>query len=140
MPESSLQTLLKQIKGGRISSWDQVHDFYQKNASIYDDQVLQHALASWLEFKGITLARFEKTHLLEILQQTLDTREWMTKAVYESRAKDYRNPFRKMVYESTREMNEVVGKLEENPFILQQKQEFIQFKKKTNQIIRRFKG
>lgn len=140
MPESSLQTLLKQIKSGRTSSWDQVHEFYQKNAAVYEEQVFQHALASWLELKAIPLSRFEKKHLLEILQQTLDTREWMTKSVYESRAKDYRNPYRKMVYDSLGEMNQVVGKLEENPFILQQKQEFILFKKKARQLIRRLQA
>ena len=28
------------------------------------------------------------------------TKEWMVKGIYESRAKDYANPFRQMVYES----------------------------------------
>lgn len=138
MPESSLQTLFKQIKSGKVNSWDQVHEFYEKNAAVYDEQVFQHALASWLELKGMPLSRFGKKDLLTILQETLDIKEWMTKGVYESRAKDHRNPFRKMVYDSNAEMNSVIGKLEENPFIQQQKQEFLQFKRKTKQLIRQF--
>jgi len=43
------------------------------------------------------------------LQQSISTKEWMTKAIYDSRAKDYSNPFRKMVYANTKEMNLVTG-------------------------------
>jgi hypothetical protein len=42
---------------------------------------------------------------------------WMVKGIYESRAKDYANPFRRMVYESQKEMEKVVGRLKDNAFI-----------------------
>ena len=44
----------------------------------------------------------------------------MCKGIYESREKDYTNPFRKMVYDTKKEMNKVLGKLEDNTFIQQQ--------------------
>jgi hypothetical protein len=53
----------------------------------------------------------------------------MTKAIYDSRAKDYSSSYRKMVYESFAEMNEVVGKLEDNGFIKQQLAALESFKK-----------
>ena len=53
----------------------------------------------------------------------------MTKGIHESRAKDYQNPFRKIVYESFAEMNTVLGKLEDNSFITQQLEELVSFKK-----------
>jgi len=57
------------------------------------------------------------------------TKEWMAKGIYDSKAKDYSNPYRKMVYETTAEMNAVVGKLEDNSFIKDQVIELKHFKK-----------
>ena len=44
----------------------------------------------------------------------------MSKEIYKSRAKDYTNPFRKMIYETNEEMNAVVGRIEDNQFIQDQ--------------------
>ncbi len=59
----------------------------------------------------------------------------MTKNIYESRAKDYENPFRKMVYASEEEMSAVVGKLEENTFIQQQQQALVIFKQQATSFL-----
>jgi hypothetical protein len=52
----------------------------------------------------------------------------MVKGIYESRAKDYNNFFRKMVYETQEEMNAVIGKIEDNQFIQDQMKELEDFK------------
>ena len=44
------------------------------------------------------------------LRNQLTTKTWMSKGIYKSRAKDYTNPFRKMVYETKEEMNAVIGR------------------------------
>jgi hypothetical protein len=67
------------------------------------------------------------------------TKEWITKGIHDSRAKDYTNPYRMMVYESIGEMNEVVGKLEENSFIKQQIAELQAFKKEIQLLKKKFK-
>jgi hypothetical protein len=61
----------------------------------------------------------------------------MCKRIYDSRAKDYTNPFRKMVYETNEEMNKVLGRLEENSFIQQQMGELDKLKKEVKLIIKR---
>jgi hypothetical protein len=66
-----------------------------------------------------------------MLNSVIATREWMTKGINDSRAKDYSNPYRKMVYDSIGEMNTVVGKLEDNSFINQQAEELQAFKKES---------
>jgi hypothetical protein len=53
----------------------------------------------------------------------------MTKGMYDSKAKDFINPYRKMVYDTTAEMNAVIGKLEDNSFIKDQVAELKSFKK-----------
>jgi hypothetical protein len=60
----------------------------------------------------------------------------MCKGIYESREKDYTNPFRKMVYDTKKEMEKVIGKIEDNTFILQQLKELDVYKKEVKGIIK----
>ena len=73
------------------------------------------------------------------MQDSVITKSWMCKGIYESRAKDYTNPFKQMVYDTTEEMNKVVGSLEENSFIQQQTGELDIFKKQVKSIIKKLK-
>jgi hypothetical protein len=68
----------------------------------------------------------------------ISTKEWMTKGIYDSKAKDYVNPYRKMVYETTAEMNAVVGKLEDNSFIKEQVTDLKRFKREISAIKKAF--
>lgn len=138
MPAAAMQTLIRHIHGGRINTWDDVHGIYLKQSDAYLDNKAAHAFASLLEILKLTPARFTDKLFAELLQQTVQTREWMTANIYESRAKDYRNPFRKMVYETDKEMEKVVGKLKDNSFIKQQQEETISFKKQVQSVIGKF--
>ncbi len=129
IPESEINVLKEKICNGRIKSWDMVHDFYQAQGEKYTDGKRKHALASLSEILGISLKKIDAAQFSNLLNRTLATKEWITKGIYDSRAKDYSNPYRKMVYESIGEMNEIVGKLEDNSFIREQNKELIQFKK-----------
>ena len=80
-----------------------------------------------------------KATLKTALQQYLSTKEWMVSGIKESRAKDYTNPFRKMVYETEAEMETVTGKLSENSFILQQVEELKTTKASVQKLIKQFK-
>ena len=44
----------------------------------------------------------------------------MAKGIYDSRAKDYESPYRKMVYDTNAEMDAVMGKFADNSFIKQE--------------------
>jgi len=138
LPKASVETLVKQIHSDNINTWDGIHDFYKKNAEIYKDQKLQHAFASLFEINKLTSRKFDKKLFKNLLDQAVTTREWMTKAIYDSRAKDFHNDFRQMVYTSQKQMDKVLGKLDENSFIKQQVDEFRQFKKQVNSIIQSF--
>ena len=61
----------------------------------------------------------------------------MSKGIYESREKDYTNPFRKMVYETKKEMDKVIGKIEDNTFIQQQLGDLDKFKKRVKDVIKK---
>jgi hypothetical protein len=134
MPKASLDTLIRNIKSGRITTWDEIHAFYEKNSKLYPDQKMQHAFASLMEILEISPRQFTKKLFGQLLQQALDTREWMVKEIYESRAKDYHNEFRKMLYDTQKEMDAVLGKLDDNSFINRQKDELKQFEKEVQKI------
>ena len=135
IPESAVSSLIRNIRTGKIASWDEVHDFYSKKSSVYSTDKLQHGYAALLEIKNLSPKKFTKNIFINLLHQTVATKEWMTNGIYESRAKDYENPFRQMVYDTEQEMEKVIGKLKDNHFIQQQQQELATFKEQVDSII-----
>lgn len=88
---------------------------------------------------NITPKQFTPALFKQLLQQTIITKEWMCKGIYNSRAKDYSNAFKKMVYDTNEEMNKVVGRLEDNSFIQQQLGELEDMKKQVKAVVRKLK-
>ena len=139
MPKAAVNTLVKSIHSGKIKSWDEVHELYRKNSFLYHDQKFQHAFASLIEIHNIHREGFTKKVFKQLLQEAMDCKEWMVKEIYNSRAKDYHNAFRKMMYDSKADMEKVIGKLSDNNFINQQKEELKQFRQKVTAISRTMK-
>ncbi len=137
--DSELKKMLQQIRNGRIKGWDEIHAFYARQGASYPQDTLEHALAALKEAQGISLKRGGRTALKDLLMQSITTKEWMTKGIYSSRAKDYSNPFRKMVYDSPEEMNIVIGSLQDNSFIRQEKLALTQYRKEVEKIILKYK-
>lgn len=132
--KSTVEKLLKNIETDKLQSWEEVHNFYKTEGEQYKADKLQHAYTSLLEIKGITAKQFTAAYFKDLTNQALATRTWMCNGIYESRAKDYSNPFRKMVYDTNEEMNQVLGKLEDNSFIQNQLKELELFKKEVKQV------
>lgn len=118
--ETALKTLISQINNGKLNSWDEVHESYFKLSRQYNREKMQHAFASLLEILKITPARFTKKMFLQTLKQSLLIKKEMTKNIADTRAKDYSNPFRQMLYDSDKEMERVLGALKDNQFIIEQ--------------------
>jgi Domain of unknown function (DUF4954) len=133
--ESELEKLIGQIHSGKIKNWEQVHSWYTAQGENYPADKLAHALAALKTVTGISLRKDGPAALGHLLRQSVATREQLVKEIYESRAKDYTNPFRKMVYDSTEEMNAVVGKLQDNSFIRQEKEALKKYRKEVEQIV-----
>jgi hypothetical protein len=140
MPQTSVNILVRNIRTGKIKSWDEVHEFYNRKSRQYAGEKFQHAFASLLEVLKLTPKKFTKKLFNQLLHQALATREWMVRDIYDSRAKDYQNPFRQMVYETQKEMEKVIGKLADNHFIIQQQEELQQFRSLVNEIAGKIVG
>ena len=134
---TDVEKIKQQIKTGKIQSWQQLHDMYKKTGAAYPSDKLEHAYTSLLEVLNITSKQFTADTCKNVLQNAVTIKEWLCKGIYESREKDYTNPFRKMVYDTKKEMNKVLGKLEDNTFIQQQLKDLDAFKKDVKEVIKK---
>jgi hypothetical protein len=134
LPASDVTSMKNDIKNGNIKSWDELHNYYSQQGIEYSALKYQHSLASLLEVSGLTAATLTKENLLTLLNTSSSVKEWMAKGIYEARAKDYQNKFRKLVYDTNEEMNKVMGKLEDNSFIKQTQVELREYKAKLDSL------
>jgi hypothetical protein len=128
IPAVDVQKLIRHITDGKINNWDAVHDWYMAEGEAYLQKKMLHAFAVLKMLAGKPLAQMEAPEWKNLLEEGLKTRDWLSANIFESRKKDYTNPFRKMMYDNEIEMETVLGKLEDNEFLLKEKQEFEKFK------------
>ncbi len=138
IPATDVEKLKQKIKNNKINSWTEVHDFYRQAGEEYEKNKLIHAYTSLLEIESITSKQFTVSYFKELLKRSVETKTRASKAIYESRAKDYSSPFRKMVYENKEEMNTIMGKLEDNQFIQDQFKDLESYKKVVKKLLKEF--
>lgn len=127
MPRSEMNELILQIESGKINSWDEVHTYYHDASARYLEQKMEHAFASLIEIKNIKKQGLTEKVLTSFLDEALAIKKNIVASIFQSRAKDYQNPFRQMVYETEAELEKVIGSLKDNAFIRQQNEELEQF-------------
>ena len=135
IPEKEIEQLNNGVKNNIVNSWDDIHEFYQKQSRQYKFQKLQFAFSSFKITWGVNLDELNNKLLINIFENAITTRTWMIKGIYDSRAKDYSNHFRNMTYETIKERDEVIGKLEENSFIKEQSKELENYKVRVNDFL-----
>ena len=135
--QTEVEKLKRHIKSGKVKSWDELHNFYHQQGEEYAQDKIMHAYTSLLEILNITPKQFTAELFKQLLQQAIQTKSWMCKGIYNSRAKDYSSEFRKMVYDNNEEMNTVIGPLEENSFIQQEMKNLDIFKKQVKDAIKK---
>jgi 23S rRNA maturation mini-RNase III len=117
IPQKNVDGLLTKIKNNSITSWDEVHAFYEAESEKYISRKDNHAIQCLEALTGKPLSKLTVAQLINWLDTYLEIKTDITARIQNTRAKDYSNPFRKMVYESEAEMNAVVGALNDNGFI-----------------------
>jgi Domain of unknown function (DUF4954) len=134
MKKETVDDLIYAVTSNKICTWEAVHDFYRSQSKQYPKELTIHAFQSLLEIEGITSQQFTKLYFEKLLQNLVETKTWMVKGIFGSREKDYTNPYRKMVYDNQKEMNAVLGKLEDNSFIQDQYKALEELKAQINSI------
>src|SRR5690554_1103941 len=136
IPLSALNDLKSAIKSGEINSWEDIHTFYLEVERSYNQNRLKQAIAA---FRAVFETQDWIDSLDAFLEESVETMKWITDGIYESRAKDYHNGFRAMTYDSEEEMENVVGKLEDNDFIRESRAETEKFEGNIRRIIKIYK-
>jgi hypothetical protein len=134
IPVEEVDALKNAIKDQQINSWDELHHAYTLQGEKYPLQKMQHALVSLLEAEAIEPSDINTTQLNKWLDKAVEITASITHRISESRKKDYTNPFRKMLYDSQAEMNDVLGEFDKNSFVKQQQKELEQFKKRVEKL------
>lgn len=137
LQRTEVEKLKRNTRSGKIKSWDELHDIYRQQGAAYASDKLNHGYTSLLEILHITPKQFTPALFKNLLQQAINMKEWMCKGIYDSRAKDYSSPYRKMVYETNEEMNKVMGRLEDNGFIQQQLADLETMKKQVKSLLKK---
>ncbi len=117
MDKKAVEKLKKQIKTDKINSWEDIRQYYITEGLTYPTQKLQHALAVAKQELSIAFETLKTNELQLIVKKYCTILQNNANNIYDCRQKDYNNQYRAMVYNSKAEMDNVMGKLDENSFI-----------------------
>jgi hypothetical protein len=130
-----LDILRADIGSGKLKSWKDIHNRYDELWAKYTIDKQKHAFATLCElYKTET---FTKSEWESALDKAADIQKYICDQVYISRKKDYDNPFRHTTYRNMDEMKAAIGTIDENSFIIQVKQETVDFEVLTKEIKKR---
>ena len=138
IPAGEIKKLMANIRSGKVKKWDQVHEFYVAQGQVYIQKKRMHAIASLLEILGLTENNISEKAFRDLLKKFIQTREWIMKEIIHTREKDHTGTFRKMMYDSQAEMDNVVGTLKDNTFIKLKDSELKEWKNKVGRILKDF--
>lgn len=125
--KQDLNALLADIREGKLSEWGEVHHCYHRLSVNYPAHKLGHAVASLLEINEMQRNELTPAFIQQVIDESVLTKQWICEEIHKTRAKDYQNRFRLMVYENEAERDAVVGSLTDNAFIHQQQVEYEQY-------------
>lgn len=117
MQGKDVDQLRSDIREGRLNTWDEIHARYDEIWSRYPADKLRHAyrsLCSVMDVKALSARDWART-----IEEEVRIRHFISDEVYESRNRDYLNPFRRATYRSEEEMIAALGTVEDNDFIRQ---------------------
>lgn len=124
--QNDLETLLEDITGGRLADWDAIHQRYDDLWKTYQLQKQQHAYASLCDLLGTDDLTADSWQ--QALNRAVQIQQDICNGVYQSRKKDYDNPFAQANFRNEAEMTAVLGTPDDNSFVKQIEQETDRFK------------
>jgi len=131
IPEPDVQQVIKNMVDGELDGWEALHQWYGQQGESYEEKKAIHSFALYKQLTGKSPGKLSAEALAELLNTGLSTRQWLAAQAWQSRAKDYANPFKKMLYSSDAEMEAVLGKMDDNEYLQWEQQATLNYKKQT---------
>ncbi|NLW83858.1 MAG: DUF4954 family protein [Phycisphaerae bacterium] len=133
VPTPQVDTLRADIGAGVLDSWEAIHHRYDELWQVYPLEKQKHAFAVLCElFGGQTLTGDQWR---EALKQSVEVQNYVCEQVYQSRKKDFDNPFRQATYRSLDEMTAAIGTVEDNDFVRQVRQDTETYKQQVETLL-----
>jgi hypothetical protein len=140
VPGFRVDQLRREIGADAYGNWDDIHRVY---GLWHDAYPLDKARHAWAVLKllspsteGASSAEgAEASFLKEELSASVETRRWISEQIYQTRLKDYRDPFRKATFRNMAEMEQVLGRPDESPFIRLSREEDRRYEDLINRVI-----
>jgi hypothetical protein len=130
MPEKDVDTLRQDIKTGKCRNWHEIHQTCQRLwQEKYPLQKRRHAYATLLAVLGTD--ELTEKHWSQALDRALEAQHYIAEQTYQSRKKDFENPFRQIACRNDAEKLAVFGTVEENPFVRQVREETQAFEQRV---------
>ena len=115
--EKELKHLKTSILTSKINSWKEVHNRYYTLSKTYNNQKCRHAFASLISLYNMEGKELTPDFWEETLDTALSIQQLIEKNTYESRLKDYTNKYRRITFETQKEMEAVIGTINDDTFI-----------------------
>lgn len=127
--------IIEDIKSGQIASWPDLHRRYDDLWKEYPAQKLNHALSVLSRLYQINITEINGKFIKSFLEEAVSIAKQLLQWAFQSREKDYTSPFRLITYRNAKEMEAVVGKIEENSFLTEYKNTIETFEADVAKII-----
>jgi hypothetical protein len=134
IPSEKIRELFDGIKNGAINNWNAVHQFYKLCDCAYEQYKVRYALYLLEQLYSRPIEEFSVDLYRNITDDVSIVAYDIYNASLKSREKDYTDYYRNMVYRSEKEMDEVIGPLEDNSFLLKLRADTAEFTTKIREI------
>ncbi|MCQ2301260.1 MAG: DUF4954 family protein [Bacteroidales bacterium] len=125
MPNEYVEQLRNDINEGVLNTWDEIHQRYNELWENYQQEKLRHSYLSLLYL--LQTDNLSQEAWNETLDKAVEIQQFICNQVYESRKKDYENPYRNATFRNEEEKIAVIGTIDETSFVKQVKEETEQF-------------
>lgn len=117
IPSQKIQELFVCIKNGSISNWKAVHQFYNLCECSYEQYKVRYALYLLEQLYSRPIEDFSAYLYQNIIDDVTIVANDIYASSIKSREKDYTDYYRTMMYRNEKELEAVIGSLENNEFL-----------------------
>jgi len=115
-PAFRVDELRREIGQGKYKNWDEIHNVYALWQKEYPLDKARHAWSVFAMLNG-EMSHENKSFLKLEFASAVEIKRWMSEQIYNSRAKDHLNPFRKATFRNEAEMEQVLGGAGDDSFV-----------------------
>ncbi len=126
VPAEDVDALREDIRSGRLRTWREIHEQYDRWWEAYPLAKQRHAFATLLTL--LEADRLTTPLWTAALDEGLRIQEYVCNQVYRTRKKDYENSFRQATFRNAAEMTAVLGTAEDDRFVSQVAKETHEFR------------